>query len=159
MDRAQIEEAGDLRVCGQIPCRAFRNEDISIGLVRSTLLSIRRDGDRTGPGGLVFDTEIDIRDGIKENIAIQDLMRQDDFRVTAVRARIAPAVAAVIACDGEDRRCFILRERAVLQRDAAVGAGHIEHAALMRDEACMIRLELLHPRDTDRSITSGAKRP
>lgn len=150
MDRAQIEEAGDLRVCGQVPCRAFRNEDISIGLVRSALLGIRSNGDRTGPDGLVFDTEIDIRDGIEENIAIQDLMRQDDFRVTAVRARIAPAVAAVIACDGEDRRSFILRERAVLQRDAAVGAGHIEHAALMRDEACMIRLELLRPCDTDR---------
>lgn len=150
MDRAQIEEAGDLRVCGQVPCRAFRNEDISICLVRSALLGIRSDGDRTGPDGLVFDIEIDIRDGIEENIAIQDLLRQDDFRVTAVRTRIAPAVATVIACDGEDRRRFILRERAVLQRDAAVGAGHIEHAALMRDEACMIRLELLRPCDTDR---------
>ena len=31
-----------------------------------------------------------------------------------------------------------------------MGAGHIEHTALMRDEACLIRLELLRPRDTDR---------
>ena len=116
LDRAQIEETGDLRVCRQVPCRAFGDEDIGIGLVRSALLGIRSDSDRAGPCGLIFDIEIDIRDGIEEDVAIQCLMRQDDFRMTAVRTCIAPAVAAVVACDGEDRRCFILGERAVMRQ-------------------------------------------
>lgn len=131
VDGAVVGQAGEGAVAGEGPCGTLFNGDDRVVLHRSAALGVVHDVDGAGEAGVVLQGEVQRRDAVHRDGAVQGLGVGGQLDLCAVLARSAPAVGGRVARNGHQvGGAVLVGQGHAGQSDDRVGIGDVEQVAV-----------------------------